>query len=698
MGNSVTLSGVTVDAYAYSGEAYSTAGSTAVSGNSLTISDSSVGLSVYGGGTYSATGTARIFGNTVAVRDSAVGEDLSGAYALSDFGAATSLSNTVTVRDSSVAGYVFGGEAQAIDTTNTPPASSYGPATASGNSVALSGSSVGGAVYGGRAESDFGSATASGNSLAISGGIINGAVYGGYALSANGAVEASGNTLIIGGKALLEGDLYGGYAASASEARAENNRLIITGAPDLSQSAIFGGFAAGSATARFSGNSLTLATEKTLLVKSISNVQDFAFILPAAAAGKDYVALAAQNSITFGDPDSRAQSRIREIAILGGASALAPGEGLSLFQIQSGLDLNIEDLENYDGSVRVPLSGRQGVSLLYDFSLGRDGFLEVAGVRSNPQLKALAEGFLAGLALLNQGADHIAGAGMRSAIRAARGAFGLAAFGAFAGGRSRYDSGSHIDVDGFSLLSGLAWGHDFTPGRLTLGAFFEYGYGKYDTHNSFSNAASVRGDGDTDYLGGGLLGRFDFAPTGPGNFHLEASGRAGQVDNDYDSSDLRGPNGRKAEYDSSSAYYGFHIGAGYLWNINEALSLDLYGKYFWTRQEGDSLRLSTDDPVRFKDADSSRLRGGARLTYTLNEYVRPYIGAAYEHEFDGQAEATTYGYRIKSPKLEGGTGIGELGFSLTPSTSMPLSFDLGVQGYTGTREGVTGSLQLRFEF
>ncbi|MDR1359993.1 MAG: autotransporter outer membrane beta-barrel domain-containing protein, partial [Deltaproteobacteria bacterium] len=211
-------------------------------------------------------------------------------------------------------------------------------------------------------------------------------------------------------------------------------------------------------------------------------------------------------------------------------------------------------------------------------------------------------------------------------------------------------------------------------------------------------AASVHGDGNTDYVGGGLLGRFDFAPSGPGNFHLEASCRAGQVDNAYDSSDLRGPGGRKAEYYSSSAYYGFHFGAGYLWNINEALSLDLYGKYFWTRQEGDSLRLSTDDPVKFKDADSSRLRGGARLAYALNERFKPYIGAAYEHEFDGRARASTNGFSLPAPSLEGGTGIGELGFTLRHSASLPLSFDLGVQGYTGTREGVTGSLQFKLEF
>jgi hypothetical protein len=54
----------------------------------------------------------------------------------------------------------------------------------------------------------------------------------------------------------------------------------------------------------------------------------------------------------------------------------------------------------------------------------------------------------------------------------------------------------------------------------------------------------------------------------------------------------------------------------------------LYGKCFWTRQEGDSVTLPTNKP----------------------------------------------------------------------SAAIPLSFDLGVQGYVGKREGVTGSLQAKFEF
>ena len=48
--------------------------------------------------------------------------------------------------------------------------------------------------------------------------------------------------------------------------------------------------------------------------------------------------------------------------------------------------------------------------------------------------------------------------------------------------------------------------------------------------------------------------------------------------------------------------------------------------------------------------------------------------------------------------LDGIAGIGELGISLTPSADLPLTIDLGVQGYTGKHEGVTGSLMVKWEF
>jgi outer membrane autotransporter protein len=252
-------------------------------------------------------------------------------------------------------------------------------------------------------------------------------------------------------------------------------------------------------------------------------------------------------------------------------------------------------------------------------------------------------------------------------------------------------------MSSFSLVTGLSLGANLAPGRLTLGAFFEYGNGSYDTYNSFTTA-SIHGHGNAHYSGGGILGHMDFADTGPGRFYAEASARAGRLHNDYKNSDLRDAQGRRGDYDSSSTYYGAHAGAGYLWNITDKNVLDLYGNFFWTRQKGDTVTLPSDDSVSFKDADSRRLRGGVRLTHAVTEYVRPYIGLAYEHEFSGTVKSTTYGLPIDEPSVKGGTGIGEIGLSVTPSPNRPLAFDLGVQGYTGKREGVTGSLRVNFKF
>ena len=102
--------------------------------------------------------------------------------------------------------------------------------------------------------------------------------------------------------------------------------------------------------------------------------------------------------------------------------------------------------------------------------------------------------------------------------------------------------------------------------------------------------------------------------------------------------------------------------------------------------------------MHFDSVDSHRLRLGARFAYTANEYVRPYIGAAWEQEFDGEARATTNGFDIDRPDLEGSSGMGELGITLTPSATIPVSLDLGVQGYVGRREGVSGTLQLQWKF
>jgi outer membrane autotransporter protein len=352
-----------------------------------------------------------------------------------------------------------------------------------------------------------------------------------------------------------------------------------------------------------------------------------------------------------------------------------------------------------DGTITGPLAstqatGKHGATLRYNWTLDDSAGLvaTVANVQAAPEAKALLEGYLGGTILINQTADRIGGKALWQAVHAAKDT-GFGTFFDFSGGWSRYDSGSHVDMASLSLIAGLSWGADLAPGRLTVGTFAEYGFGSYDTYNSFSNATS-KSRGEVWNLGGGILSRLDAACGG----YAETSFRIGGVRNEFRGRDLTDAMGNSANYDTTALYLGAHAGLGYVWKITEEASLDFYGKYFWTRVGSDSVTLSTGDPVSFKAVNSHRLRAGSRFAYAVNEYVTPYAGAAYEHELDGKARATSYGYSIDAPSLRGGTGIGELGLSVTPSKELPLSFDLGVQGYVGKRQGVTGSLQVRWEF
>jgi uncharacterized protein YhjY with autotransporter beta-barrel domain len=325
---------------------------------------------------------------------------------------------------------------------------------------------------------------------------------------------------------------------------------------------------------------------------------------------------------------------------------------------------------------------------------------DVTGNTASEESKALSEGFLGAIGLTSQGSDLIAFEGSPAAVRSAdaAGAYSAAGFGAASGGVVRHNTGSYAETRGFSIMAGLAKGIDMTSGRLTLGVFAELGSGSYDTYNSFAGAI-VEGDGDARYLGGGALFRMDFnSSRAKGGAYLEASARGGTLRNKYKSLDLKDISGVAAEYETSSGYYGFHLGAGYIWGISDRINLDLYGKYFWTRQKGCETTLSTGEDLRFEDSDSSRIRVGGRISYAATRLISPYFGLAYERELQGKARVTTNGLPIDVPSLSGSTGVGELGFELSPGESFPLTFDLGAQGYTGKKEGVTGSIKINYVF
>ena len=697
--------------------------SNSLSGNTIIVyGDTPLRGGTVFGAVYGVSGSgivdAAVSDNQVFINNGTIRGDIFGGFAHNMLGATLARGNRIIVNGGELEKFSFGGFAQTSDRPATASniliivnggrlvqAASGGfaqsdnaSASAVNNSVTVHGGTSG-MIYGGFAQSSSGPVTANGNSVTILGGTVDGDVVGGVVApqSAGMSADASDNRVTIGGNAEVRfSEIYGGRCVTSPSngtIRATHNYVTLTGTPKLNITALYGGDITSSGVSApnwdaFTGNTLNVWNYHGSAVRSVQNFESFNFVFPATQSSP---VLTVTGEARLNAADGTGRGSTITASTIGGTAPLPTGTSITLLQA---------------GTLATPYfsqtqaAGRHGALLGYLWNLNTAGnalTATVGKVHVNPQAKVLAEGYLTGTALLNQSADLIAGQGMREACDAAKPGFGT--FAALSGGWSRYNSGSHVDISGFSLLTGLSFGTAFSPGRLTLGAFFEYGNGSYDTYNSFGNAADVNGDGNIHHIGGGVLGRMDFVNTGPGHIYMETSLRAGHIHNEYGSSDLRDFfTGRSANYDAGSAYYGLHFGTGYLWNINKQASLDTYAKYFWTRQDGDTVTLSTGDRVAFRAVDSHRLRMGSRFSYAVNECVSPYIGAGWEYGFDVGVIATTYGYDICKPDLRGGTGIGEFGLTLTPSRGLPLSFDLGGQGYAGTRRGLTGSLRIKLEF
>lgn len=147
-----------------------------------------------------------------------------------------------------------------------------------------------------------------------------------------------------------------------------------------------------------------------------------------------------------------------------------------------------------------------------------------------------------------------------------------------------------------------------------------------------------------------------------------------------------------------------HVGAGYVFGLTKTVALDLYGRYILGYLEGDTVDLGTPDGEKFDmdDTFTHAFRIGACFTGDIGDTVGWRFGVAYEHVTDGDAESDVIvsGTRaaLDVPSLEGNTGIVEAGFTIRPDESSPWSANIGIKGYVGDREGVSGNATVLYTF
>lgn len=694
-GNTVNISGGMLNSPIAGGSSFNSN----TIGNTVNISGGMIQDTVYGGvgGGFNGGGNSQnVINNTVNLSGGTLNNDIIGGYGLFDSNIS---GNTLNISGGTISsGEVFGALTIAANVT--------------GNTVNISGGTINNHIAG--ASTSGGDAT--GNTVNISGGNLNPLqVYGGFSFAGN----AIGNTVSLLGGALTNTIIYGGFSGNGNSSfpvNASGNTVNLIGGV-LTDSTVYAGFSgngdigsppnfAGNATGNtvnliggvltgtmiYGGVSETggiggIASNNTLnvlgfqgSVGGLAGFDHYNFLLPASLGNGG-------TQLTVGSPVNLS-AQPTQIAITGiqsGGSALQVGDTITLISSTTGAPTS------FSGS-----NVHKGISLIYNFARvpsTTELIAQVIGAEVNPQLKSLSEGRLASLAFVEQGADQLIDASRL--LAADHSGSGLIPFGNISGGSSRYDTGSHVDVNGITLLGGLAYPFHLGNSSWVLGAFAEAGWGNYSSNNVFINAAPVAGSGNTHYYGGGILSRHDFAH----GIYLDGAARAGRVSTDFSTQDLCDPMGAGcASYSTSATYYGAQVGLGDVLKLNQQWDLDASTRYLWTHQNSSAATV-VNDPINFAAINSQRWRNGVRLNYRPNATVSPYVGAAFEYEFSGQANATTYLiYNVDTPTLRGGTGIGELGVNVLHTTGRKgvMKLDVGAQGYVGRRQGVDGVLSFSY--
>jgi len=753
--NTAAVSGSgTVGDEIYGGYARSNASTADVTGtNTATMSSSGSVGSVYAAYANGASGATITGTNTATVSRGTVTGDVYGAYAASNIGVASVTGSAATVNGSGSTGSVYGGYASSYGSNAEVTGSTATIDTSSTVSSVYGGYASGGAWRLGKANGNF---------VNLNGGTVNGNVYGGFSYTTGAVSgEATGNKVILRNSPTLNtASLYGGWVgdghgnSTAAGTEAFNGNILeVRSNPDLPVHGIYNFARMDFYLPATIGNG-----DVMLKVTGMAELEDgsgnqtsvFAELNAPGASiplsyGQQIVLIDSVNNAIAGEPVNRGDSitinygtsgyvtttldmdtnnRNNDRLVLNVVSVTTPVTPPTCATDPSlpGCTPPVVDPCSADPSLpgctppvvdpciadpSLPVCTPPVVDpCIADPSLPGCSVIQQpvtppsgSAFTLYPETKAYAEGHLAGMTLLNRGLNVVAGQAMRESLRIGRldrltGNKSLWA--TLSAGTGEYETGSHIDMDSVSLMTGITVNQVSNAGEANFGAFIEYGNGSYDTSNKFVRTGTLKGDGKIRYYGVGLLGRMDLAETGSGNAYFEGSLRAGKVKNSYHSG-LWDPLTGYGRFKTSANYASLHFGGGYRWKLNDTSVLDFYGQAFYTREGSDSTRLSSGEAIKFSAVNSNRIRLGGRYEWAL-ERVAPYVGLAYEHEFDGKAKATINGYKVDSPDLKGGTGIAEVGVIMKPSQTVPLTLNLGIQGYVGKQEGVTGSLRMKYEF
>ena len=486
-------------------------------------------------------------------------------------------------------------------------------------------------------------------------------VAGAYAA---GSQTATGGIINISGTTNWEGTVFAGYSESGS---VTNNIINVAAGTKQDISLNGGNQNASNNTLNIEGNGSTfnsIANFETINFNNVALNNDTALSLINANLSGTTInvnSIAGGNNFKSGDTVTLIES---ELPITGTADGITLANEI----ITAGVAQDLTVSAGQSGDNKIDLT--------------------ITDVKLNSQTNLAAQTRAASAAFVNQGTDLISDS-LDTISRDDN--YGVKTFAAVHGNRSKYDVADDIKINGWSTIVGVGTADKFDNGsEFSWGVFYENGSGNYRTYNSFNNEF-FRGDGSMVYNGGGIAARYE----NKNGVYTEGSLRAGMLKNELDNA-MRDVNGSYG-YETESAYYGAHIGVGKIISLSDSSDLDVYGKFFHTYTEGDSVTIA-GDKFDFDSITSDRLRVGARITSNKENKFSTYYGLAYEYEFNGDADMTAQGLRADTQSLQGSSVMAEVGFNYQPTPDSPWSFDLNMRGYAGERQGGSFNVQATYTF
>ena len=648
-------------------------------------------------------------------------------------------------------GISTGGAGGYSTSASTPQTSSSADGGAGGNitghTINISDATLIGAVGGQGGTPPSGGGGAMGyDGGSVFGGISTGGA-GGYnaptaantIFTANGGNggSASNNTITLSGTTTISGNVYGGISQGGAKGQidingvasngidgkgglTQNNTITLIGDNLIIDGALYGGRSINGNgvdnldpkyTSFYQGNTLQIQKGR-ISIKGISNFQNYNWLLPKDEFNNDVI-------VTITDPNFFVDinNTVHNVDVEATGNTLQAGDQVILIDKVTGSPVGLSRNRTFV---------EQGFFIVYDAEMKVKTFqgsnalvLNVLGSNDgnpdgkiNPDSEAFLKGRVAQLAMVDQGADMMSD-GVWSA-RASLRKENANLFAVFDGGSNRYKTGGggNIKLHDFKFAVGAAKAFELNGKSVGMaGIFYEHGNGNYDSYSDIGIHGEVRGSGKTRYNGVGALFHMDVADTDiskvknkPNIFddkyglYVHGLLRIGHARVDFHSPDMVNGKGIEASYNTKSRYMTAMIGTGYVLTLDEKQAVDFYGRYTFSRLNEKDVQV-IDEQMSVGTAHSHRLRLGARYGYAYSAQVTPYAGLAYERNFNGDVSGSAYGFTIKEKSLKGNTGIVEVGMMVKPKgANDPFSLNLGLQGYTGNRKGVTAAVRARYVF